>query len=82
MHRMIFTVVNYSAMHRTKVGSFAEAVETAHRYANIGGLPATITDTHGCRWTVWQGAKPELQECPGETAQLLPGYRCDCEVIY
>ena len=50
-----FAVKDFSALHSTTEATFAEAEATARRYSAEGGgnCPATITDSHGCEWSVW-----------------------------
>jgi hypothetical protein len=81
MGKVKFTVKSYSAFHTAEVSTFAEAEERATRWACEGGLPSTILDTHGCRWTVqaghgWVGA-PALQDCPAIEAGLARECLCD-----
>jgi hypothetical protein len=72
----VFTITSYSAFERTTRDFFEDAVDVAHRFAAVGGLPSTITDKHGCTWRVWHGEAPaQLVECPGERTSVL---RCDC----
>lgn len=73
-----FKITDYSALHAVKRDTFTEAVRQAHQYAAVGNLPATIIDKHGCRWTVWMGAQPELQDCPAVTNGNGP---CECERV-
>jgi hypothetical protein len=85
---MQFTITDYSALHTTTRESFTQAAIVAQGYAAVGGLPATIVDTHVCRWVVWPGSAPRLESCPAEDNRAkafaegmsVPG--CDCQLIY
>jgi hypothetical protein len=82
---MRFTITSYNGMHKVERTDFIQATNAAHRFASVGDLPSTIVDGHGCRWTVWSGATPELVECPGETyskERKLPVLRCDCAYVF
>lgn len=57
----MFEITEYSAFNSTTRATFAEAVEVATGYASFGngGLPATIRDSDGGRWVVYEGGQVE-----------------------
>lgn len=73
MKPIMFTVKDFSALHSTTEARFAEAVATGRRYSTAGGgsCPATITDSHGCEWSVWAIGDVEQVACPAVSAGRL-----------
>jgi hypothetical protein len=81
MRKVIYTVKSFGGFHMCERTSFAEAVERAGEFARQGSLPAVITDSHGCRWTVgeYPGARPYLAECPAIDSGLARECGCGAE---
>lgn len=73
---MIFTVRDFAGLHTVEVDNFTDALDAADRLA--GSLNASITDEHGCRWTVRRDEEPELMECPRDD----PSEPCACAEIH
>ena len=73
-----FAVKDFSALHSTTEATFAEAEATARRYSAEGGgnCPATITDSHGCEWSVWAIGDIQRVSCPAVESERA-GW-CDC----
>lgn len=65
----MFTITSYSAFRSATRLQFEDALEAAQSFAAEGGLPSTITEPSGGRWTVQAGALPECQQEP----------TCNCE---